>query len=114
MTNEQIAEKFERLSKAYDVAVTCDEDIKSENDIVEFVTENWKEVCASLRSQPVEGEELARLRGAMQGLLDAMDMQEKREAGRFDIPGETMLGIWRDAQAAALAALSPKQEGGRE
>lgn len=43
---------------------------------------------------------------AAEGLLSAMEMQEKRETEEFHIPQETALFIWNEAKTAARAALA--------
>lgn len=45
-------------------------------------------------------------REAIKALLDAMEMQEKRETGEFHIPQKTARAIWDEAKAKGFAALA--------
>jgi hypothetical protein len=76
---------------------------------------DWLEVCerdtdgafpvyAAPVGQPAP--DLAGVLEALEGLLEAMDMQEMRESEQFHIPQATALGIWRDAQARGRAAIT--------
>ncbi len=49
-------------------------------------------------------EKVDQLKAALNGCLDAMDMQMKREVGVFHIPLQTAIKIWQEAVAAAQKA----------
>lgn len=49
---------------------------------------------------------------AIKALLNAMEMQEKRETGAFHIPQHTARPIWDEAKAKGIAALSSKSRAG--
>lgn len=53
-------------------------------------------------------DEIHDLRKALSACLDAMDMQEKRERGEFQIPPDSMLAIWQRAMDMAQVILGSR------
>lgn len=70
-----------------------------------MIEEPWmKRVDAALSRTPSTA--LGEIRETIVRLLEAMEMQEKRESGEYHIPGETANALWQDAKEAGKAALT--------
>lgn len=74
---------------------------------LESSMEDWANMYeTALAERDAARQQVERLREALGGLLDVMDIQEKRRSGEFHLSVEAFTPLWREAKDRARAALA--------